>query len=643
MSRINMRPQTDQAIHCNIKIGGHTLFLSPNLRNPLPCMALYTRRLLTTLAPTRSSPSNQIKTLLSNGLYHQTLQLFTELHLSGQYSISFVLPSVIKASSSAQCHAFGTQLHCIALKTGSHSESVVSNSIITMYAKFSDVESARKVFDTTLHRDPITWNSMINGYLQNGYLEEALETLKDVYLLGLVPKPELLASVVSKCGRKMGSRIGRQIHALVVVDHRIGQSVFLSTALVDFYFRCDDSLMALRVFDELEVKNEVSWTAMISGCIANQDYDEAFACFRAMQAEGVCPNRVTSIALLPACTEPGSVKYGKEIHSYAFRHGFESCPSFSSALINMYGQHGESMQLAELIFEGSRFRDVVLWSSIIGSYSRRGDSNKTFKLFNKMRTAETEPNYVTLLAVISACTNLSSLKQGCGLHGYIFKSGFSFSISVGNALINMYAKCGCLDGSSKIFLEMTNKDSVTWSSLINAYGLHGCGEQALQLFYEMNERRVKSDAITFLAVLSACNHAGLVSEGQRIFKQVNVDYKIPLTIEHYACLVDLLGRSGKLEDALEILRTMPMKPSARIWSSLVSACKLHGRLDIAEMLAPQLIRSEPNNAGNYTLLNMIYGEHGHWLDTEQVREEMTRKRLKKCYGFSRIEAGDENF
>nr|KYP63088.1 hypothetical protein KK1_017653 [Cajanus cajan] len=537
-------------------------------------MALYTRRLLTTLAPTRSSPSNQIKTLLSNGLYHQTLQLFTELHLSGQYSISFVLPSVIKASSSAQCHAFGTQLHCIALKTGSHSESVVSNSIITMYAKFSDVESARKVFDTTLHRDPITWNSMINGYLQNG---------------------------------------------------------------------CDDSLMALRVFDELEVKNEVSWTAMISGCIANQDYDEAFACFRAMQAEGVCPNRVTSIALLPACTEPGSVKYGKEIHSYAFRHGFESCPSFSSALINMYGQHGESMQLAELIFEGSRFRDVVLWSSIIGSYSRRGDSNKTFKLFNKMRTAETEPNYVTLLAVISACTNLSSLKQGCGLHGYIFKSGFSFSISVGNALINMYAKCGCLDGSSKIFLEMTNKDSVTWSSLINAYGLHGCGEQALQLFYEMNERRVKSDAITFLAVLSACNHAGLVSEGQRIFKQVNVDYKIPLTIEHYACLVDLLGRSGKLEDALEILRTMPMKPSARIWSSLVSACKLHGRLDIAEMLAPQLIRSEPNNAGNYTLLNMIYGEHGHWLDTEQVREEMTRKRLKKCYGFSRIEAGDENF
>ncbi|KAG5104534.1 hypothetical protein JHK82_041504 [Glycine max] len=503
-------------------------------------MAFFTRRLLTTVAPTCSSPSNQIKSFLSKGLYHQTLQLFSELHLCGHSSISFFLPSVIKASSSAQCHTFGTQLHCLALKTGSHSETVVSNSIITMYFKFSDVGSARQVFDTMPHRDPITWNSLINGYLHNGYLEEALEALNDVYLLGLVPKPELLASVVSMCGRRMGSKIGRQIHALVVVNERIGQSMFLSTALVDFYFRCGDSLMALRVFDGMEVKNVVSWTTMISGCIAHQDYDEAFACFRAMQAEGVCPNRVTSIALLSACAEPGFVKHGKEIHGYAFRHGFESCPSFSSALVNMYCQCGEPMHLAELIFEGSSFRDVVLWSSIIGSFSRRGDSFKALKLFNKMRTEEIEPNYVTLLAVISACTNLSSLKHG--------------------------------------------------------------------------------------------------SEGQRIFKQVRADCEIPLTIEHYACLVDLLGRSGKLEYALEIRRTMPMKPSARIWSSLVSACKLHGRLDIAEMLAPQLIRSEPNNAGNYTLLNTIYAEHGHWLDTEQVREAMKLQKLKKCYGFSRIEA-----
>ncbi|XP_057740878.1 pentatricopeptide repeat-containing protein At4g31070, mitochondrial [Arachis stenosperma] len=590
-----------------------------------------------------ASFNQRIKTLLSNGLYHQTFQLFRQLLFSGTHvNIFSLLPSLTKACSSAQCHAFGTALHCLALKTGSHSDHVVSNSVITMYAKFMDTESARKVFDRMPQRDPITWNSMINCYLYNGYLTEALQTLKGAHLLGLAPKPELMARVVSMCGRNVCSRIGKQIHALVIVDERVQQSesVIFSTALVDFYFRCGESWMALHVFDGMDVKNEVTWTAIISGCTTNHHYGAAFACFRAMQAEGVIPESAL-IALLKACAESGFAKHGKEIHGYAFRHWFASSHDFSSALINMYCQCGESLHLAELVFEGSSFRDVVLWSSIIGSYAHRGDGYKALKLFNKMLGEETEPNHVTLLEVISACTNLSSLKHGCPFHGYVLKFGFSSHISVGNALINMYAKCGCLDGSIKIFLEMPNRDSVSWSTLISAYGLHGCGDQALQLFHEMQERGVKSDAITLLAILSACNHAGLVTEAQLVFRQASADCKIQLTLEHYACLIDLLGRSGKLEDAMETLRTMPMEPSARMWSSLVSSCKLHGRLDIAEILVPQLIRSEPNNAANYALLNMIYAEHGHWLGVEKVREIMKLQKVKKTNGFSRIEAVDE--
>ncbi|MED6157011.1 hypothetical protein PIB30_019496 [Stylosanthes scabra] len=590
-----------------------------------------------------SMNNQRIKTLVSNGLYHQTFELFRQLHFSGHHAnILSVLPSLTKACSSAQCHAFGTSLHCLALKTGSHFDPVVSNSIISMYAKFMDTESARKVFDTMPQRDPITWNSMINCYLQNGRLAEALQTLKGAHLLGLAPKLELMARVLSMCGRNVCSRIGKQIHALVIVDERVRQSesLIFSTALVDFYFRCRESWMALHVFDGMEMKNEVTWTAIISGCTANHRYDAAFACFRAMQAEGVIPESAFT-ALLTACAEPVFAKHGKEIHGYAFHHWFASSHSFSSALINMYCQCGESLHLAELVFEGSSFRDVVLWSSIIGSYAQRGDGYKAIKLFNRMLFEETKPNHVTLLEVISACTNLSSLKHGCQFHGYVFKFGFSSEVSVGNALINMYAKCGCVDGSSKIFLEMPNRDSVSWSTLISAYGLHGCGEQALQLFHEMKERRVKLDSITLLAVLSACNHAGLVSEAQLIFKQASADSKIQLTLEHYACLIDLLGRSGKLEDAMETLRTMPMEPSARMWSSLVSSCKLHRRLDIAEILAPQLIRSEPKNAANYALLNMIYAEHGHWLGVEKAREIMKLQRVKKTTGFSRIEAGDE--
>lgn len=600
------------------------------------------------VGPTSSSSSlsNQIKNLVSKKLYNQTLELYKELHDShGFHVISSVLPSVIKACSSAQDYNFGVQLHCVAIKSGFDSESVLSNSIISMYAKFSEAQSARKVFDEMPHRDPITWNSMMNCYVQNGYFIEAIGMFKEMYLLDLVPKPELLASLLSMCGRKMSLSVGRQIHNLVIVDDRIKEeeSVFLSTSLVDFYFRCSESLMASRVFDSMKVKNEVSWTAMIYGYITERDYEKAFDFFRAMQNEGVLPNRVTLTALLPACAEMGFVKYGKEIHGYAFHCGFESNHSFSSALINMYSTCGKkSFHLAELVFKRSRFRDVVLWSSMIRSYSQRRNYYNALKLFKQMRLEETEPNSVTILALVSACTILSSPKHGQGIHGYILKLGFSFDMCLGNALINMYAKCGSLDDSQKIFLEMPIHDSVSWSTLISAYGLHGCGEQALKLFNEMKDNGVKPDSITILAVLSACNHAGLVLEAQELFKKVSKDCNISLTIEHYACQIDLLGRSGRLEDALEMVKMMPMKPSGRIWSSLVSSCKLHGRLDIAEMLAPELIGSESGNAANYTLLNLIYAEHGLWDDVEQMREVMKFRRVKKRYGFSRIEAEDEN-
>ncbi|XP_028754063.1 pentatricopeptide repeat-containing protein At4g31070, mitochondrial-like [Neltuma alba] len=590
---------------------------------------------------TSSASSNHIKSLVSKGLYDQTLEFYKELHVDGFYAISSVLPSVVKACSFAQCHGFGSQLHCGFIKTGLDSETVLTNSIISMYAKFSDAQSARKVFDKMPHRDRLTWNSMINCYLQNGYVIEALETLKEMYSFDLVPKPELLAGLLSMCG-KIGLRIGRQIHGLVIADKRMEEkeSVFLSTALVDFYFKCNDSLMASRVFNGMKVKNEVSWTAMISGYSCDQDYEKAFAFFRAMQREGVEPNRVTLISLLPACAELGLVKHGKEIHGYALRSGFESDHSFSSALMNMYSKFEVSFHLAELIFKKSSYRDVVLWSSMIGSYSQRGDGYSALKLFRQMMLEGIEPNSVTMLAVVSACTVLFSLRHGCRIHGYILKLGLDSDICLGNALIDMYAKCGCFHGSHKIFQEMPKQDSLSWSTLVSAYGLHGCGEEALKLFYDMKDKGVKPDSICFLAILSACNHSGLVAEGKKLFKQISEDFKLPLTIEHYACQIDLLGRSGKIEDALEILTMMPMKPSARIWSSLVSSCKLHGRLDIAEMLAPHLIRSEPENAANYTLLNMIYAEHGRWHDIKQGREFMKLRRLKKCYGFSQIEAGN---
>ncbi|KAL6184911.1 hypothetical protein ACLB2K_041046 [Fragaria x ananassa] len=525
----------------------------------------------------------------------------------------------------------------MALKSGSTSDPVVSNSLISMYAKLALVGAARQVFDEMPERDTITWNSIINCYVQNGNLAKAIDVLKQMHFNGFTLKPELIASIVSVCARTRKYRQGRQIHGLVVVDDKINEeSVFLSTALLDLYMWCNQTLTAFYVFYNMQVKNEVSWTAMISGCIANQCYGMAMNCFREMQVQGLKPNRVTVLAILPACAELGDIGHGKEIHAYTYRHRFESDPHCSASLIHMYCKRGNEMRPAELIFEKVSLKDVVMWSSMVGSYSQCGNSVKALQLFSRMRAGGIDPNSVTLLAIISTCTSLSSLQIGCGVHSYVLKSGLNSNIFIGNALINMYAKCGCLTDSHKIFKEMPSIDSVSWSTMVESFGRHGRGNEALKLFLEMQDSGIEPDAVSFLSVLSACNHAGLVEEGKKIFKHMVEDSKVTLSLEHYACYINLLGKFGELEDACEIVRSMPMKPSSRIWSSLVTACKVHGSLGTAESLAHHLVRKELQNAANYTLLCMVYAEAGNWSGVEEVRRLVRVHRLRKCYGFSRI-------
>ncbi|KAF8400132.1 hypothetical protein HHK36_013428 [Tetracentron sinense] len=614
--------------------------------NKITVMGYLERKKSITRGFTSSSVSainSKVKDLVCKGLFDQTLKFYKQdLHPSALHlNYSIILPSVIKASSSPQFLHFGLQLHSFALKTGSDSEPVTSNSLLSMHSKCSNIDSARRLFDTMLLRDTITWNSMITCYNQNGYCVEALEMFKEMCFYCFEPKPEVIASVLSVCGRMGDLGLGREIHARVVCDGRIVQSIFLSTALVDMYSRCFELPMAFRVFNQMIERNEVSWTAMIAGCTANESYNMSLNVFRAMQFEGIKPNRVTLITVLPACTELDAIEHGKEIHGHVFRHGFDSESHIAAALIDMYCKCREAFRYARLIFERLEERDVVVWSSMIGRYSQNGDGDgdgtDKMKLFHRMRVEGIEPNSVTLLAIIAACTTLSSVNHGRGVHGYILKSGLNSDIFISNSLINMYAKCGFIHASHQIFKEMPARDPVSWTALIQGYGLHGYGTEALQLFNEMRERKIEPDGITVLAVLSACNYAGLIEEGQRLFNHMMQDSNIELTVQHYACYIDLLGRSGKLEDACEVVIRLPMKPSATIWSCLVSACKAHNRLEVAEMLAHRLIDLEPENAANYTLLCMVYAETGEWVHIEEVRRVMRVRGVKKSSGFSRIE------
>ncbi|KAJ0262954.1 Pentatricopeptide repeat-containing protein [Hirschfeldia incana] len=585
---------------------------------------------------------NKLKRLVSEQLNDEALRLYKQkIHPLGTDGFTAILPSVIKACSfQKEPFLINEQLHCHCLKSGADRDTVVSNSLISLYAKLSSTFSARKVFDEMLQRDTVSYCSIVNCYIQDGLLCEAVKLVKEMYLDGFVPKSELVASLLALCTR-VGrcSKVARMLHALSLVDERMQGSVLLSTALVDMYLKFDDPATAFYVFDRMEVKNEVSWTAMISGCVANRNCEMGIRLFLAMQRESLRPNRVTVMSILPACVELGSgLRLVKEVHGFSFRSGFDSDDRLRAALVTMYCRSG-NVRLARLLFEESKVRDVVMWSSMIGGYAEGGDCSEAVNLFSQMREEGTEPNSVTLLAVVSACTHSASLSFAARIHSDILKRGFMSNIVLGNALIDMYAKCGSLLAARKVFYQLTEKDVVSWSSMVNAYGLHGHGSEALEIFQEMIKSGEKPDAMAFLAVLSACNHAGLVEEAQTIFREAEKANRMSLTLEHYACYINLLGRSGKIGDALEAAKNMPMKPNARIWSSLLSACEIHDRRDAAhKIIANELMICEPDNPANYVLLSKIHTESGNCYGSEEVRRVMQRRGLNKCYGFSKVES-----
>ncbi|KAI5659119.1 hypothetical protein M9H77_27912 [Catharanthus roseus] len=582
-----------------------------------------------------------VKDLLLKGLNGKAVKLYAEhVHpvFPSHESAVFILPSIIKACAHSQTHkSLAHLLHSSTLKNGFDSECTVSNSLISHYSKFSDTKNAYKVFETMPQRDTISWSSMINCYIQNGMFLESIKLFKDMYECGFVPKPELIAAVLSACVQMENFDLGKSIHALVIVDQRLKSSVFLSTALVDLYFKCHDSIMAFRVFDRMEVRNEVSWTAMIAGFVADHEFSNAMGCFRAMQVENIKPNRATLMSILPAFADFSFLKHVKEMHGYAIRNYFDWDFRFSSALIHMYCEIGTELRAAKLIFERSPRKDIVMWSCMIKGYSRsENNAEEALNLFNEMQREGIQPNSITLLAVISACTILFSVHHSRGVHGYVVKSCLIADLNVQNSLISMYAKCGFLSDSVQIFEEMLLRDSISWSAIISAYSLYGYGKKALQLFHEMQLQGTKADGVTILEVLTACNHAGLIEEGKGVFNEAMEDDKINSSVEHYACYIDLLGKAGKLEDACDVVSQMAFEPSTKIWSCLVSACKFHGRLEVAQVLAQRLIKLEPENAAYYTLLSMIYAESDNWLAVEKVRRSMKQRKLLKNYGFSKI-------
>ncbi|XP_031490676.1 pentatricopeptide repeat-containing protein At5g15300-like [Nymphaea colorata] len=405
--------------------------------------------------------------------------------------------------------------------------------------------------------------------------------------------------VLTACRKVLAVAEGRQVQGHII-KHGFGADVLTQTHLLKLLADCGDVHSARQVFEEMSMRDLVSWTTMVSAYASREGYTEsAFRLFEEMP----CKDQIAWNSMMVAFLQWGN------------------------------------LVAARRVFDLSPQGDVVGWTAIIRGYAKEGDYWESLNLYHMMRTRCVRPNHVTIVSALSASAHVGSLRDGMLIHQHIEKSGVFLDEYVGTTLVDMYSKCGSIESAAKVFGIMKRRDLYSWNTMIQGLAFHGRGTDALKLFNQMRANGLIPNEITFIAVLTACSHMGLVDLGQFYFTCMKNEYGIEPSIEHFGCLVDLLGRSGFLFEAEELAKRMPIEANAVVWGALLGACKLLGNLDVGERALRELLTLEPENSGNYVLLSNLYAETNRWDDVECVRKMMKDPRIERRSGCSSIELG----
>ncbi|XP_058780665.1 pentatricopeptide repeat-containing protein At2g20540-like [Vicia villosa] len=466
----------------------------------------------------------------------------------------------------------------------------------------------------------------------------------------------------------------KKIHAHII-KLSLSQSNFLVTKMIDSCDNISHIGYATSLFQQLIHPNIFSYNAIIRTHAHNRHHSLAITFFIQMLArssKSVFPDKFTFPFVIKSCAGIMCGSLGIQVHGLVFKFGVDSGNITGNALIDMYTKCGDlnlinackvfeemghrdviswnslifgyvrlgQMKSARELFDEMPVRTIVSWTTMVTGYARAGCYAEALGVFREMQMVGIDPDEISIIAVLPACAHLGALEVGKWIHMYADKNGFLQKSEICNALVEMYAKCGCIDEAWSLFDQLVEKDVISWSTMIGGLANHGKGYAAIQLFEEMRKVRVAPNEITFLGVLLACSHAGLWDEGLKYFDVMREDYGMEPEIEHYGCLVDLLGRSGRLGQALDTILKMSIKPDSRIWNSLLSSCRIHRNLEIAIIAMQQLMELEPEESGNYVLLANIYAELGMWENVSSIRKLIRNKRIKKTPGSSSIEVSN---
>ena len=577
--------------------------------------------------------------LAEHGCGHEAYELFLQMQREGFKPDAVTYASIQNACASAGALEWVKEVHMHAREAGFESDVRVGSALVHMYAKCGSIDDARLAFDKMEERNVVTWTVMIGGLAQHGCGHEAYELFLQMQREGLKPDAFTYSSILNACASTGALEWVKEVH-MHAREAGFESGVRVGSALVHMYAKCGSIDDARLTFDKMKERDVITWNVMIGGLAQHGCGHEAYELFLQMQREGFKPDAVTYASILNACASAGALEWVKEVHMHAREAGFESDVRVGSALVHMYAKCG-SIDDARLAFDKMEERDVITWSVMIGGLAEHGCGHEAYELFLQMQREGFKPDAVTYASILNACASAGALEWVKEVHRHAHEAGFESDVRVGSALVHMYAKCGGIADARLTFDRMEERDVVTWNVMIGGLAQHGCGHEALEVFRSMIADGVKPDEISFVAVLSACSHSGLVDEGRRLFLAMTQDYGIEPTVVLCNCMVDVVGRAGRLEEAKLFIDKMPVEPNEATWGALLGACRTYGNVDLGKLAANERLKLEPMDASAYVLLSNIYAAAGKWEEVLWVRTMMQERGIRKEPGRSWIEVDNK--
>ncbi|KAH7438788.1 hypothetical protein KP509_04G031200 [Ceratopteris richardii] len=535
-------------------------------------------------------------------------------------AVTFI--SILKACGGMKSLSMGKRVHHEIARQGLLvNNPKLATALIDMYAKCGSLSRAQQVLGGLNSRNVFSWSTLIDGFVQQGLAQQALDCFNYMQDEGISADSIALICVLKACASLGDLEKGEQIHNEIKKQGLLKENITIGVALLDMYGKCGALVKAQELFKELPFPNTVAWNALLTGYVQHGHSDEVLNSFQQMQSEGLSPDSVTYGCVLKACAISGALDKGKQFHTeISGKNLLKDNITLSTALIDMYAKCGALLE-AQRVFDELAPRDVISWSALISGYAQHGHGNEALNCFEQMQLEGLSPDAVTFACILKACGDMKVMHKGEQVHMEIAKQGLlETNPFLGNALVDMYVKCGDLRKAILVLEKLPSRDVVSWGTLMVGFRQHGQSEKVLDCFQQMQDEGILPDALTYCCVLSACSHLGSIEEGYLHFETMTIKYCIKPDIEHYICLIDLFGRSGHLDKAVKVIQEMPSSNSYVLWSALLAACRKWGNVRIGRWAFERAVQIDKSNATAYLLMFNIYASAGMQEDAKAIEE-----------------------